>query len=340
MVFGLTVKACPFFIINSTNGAQTNYTNFTLAIYKACNTSFDLFICDGSILNSSDVTPFRLNCNVNVYGVTDDNNTGAYLNTSAANGAFSTTNPIFLFYGNAVASFNNLQILFSNLLFGVTQNAVLSLNNMTLASGQTAITLAPSTTNAVPLYGIAVIFQFTQIGIQFSPASSQNSFVCYYCQFLGNTRAGIAMTSGIGVGSSGGLSQIDTFYPSFLDTNVPYGLIGQASYGGPITITTIPITQTYALNHHLVVGISYNCEQVTPTQSKSPTPVYAGVAPNSNNGNNNDDTCGTTCIISIVGLVILLVLIIGIYSLREGKPRLDSSPNSSLLSKDKKQSNV
>jgi len=326
----LSTYACPYILVNKTSLKQTNYTNFTLAIYTACNTSFDLLICDGSSLNSTDVTPFRLNCNFNVYGITDENNTGAYLNTSAATGAFSTTQPIFLLYGNAMVSFNNLQILFSNLLFGVTQNAVLSMQNVSTQFGQVAITLAPSTTNSIPFFGVAVVFQFTQIAIQFSPASSQNSLVCYYCQFLGNKKAGIAMTSGIGVGSNGGLTQIDTFYPAFLDTNIPYGLLGQASYGGPYTINAIPIPEIYALDHHLVVGISYNCPQVTPTQSKSPTPIYEGFAPNSNNGNGgggNNDTCGTTCIISIVMFVVLLLVGIALYIQYVGKSKLDKSPN-------------
>jgi len=338
----ITTFACPYIIVNSTSLKQTNYTNFTLAIYTACNTSFDLYICDGSSLNSTDVTPFRLNCNFNVYGLTDDNNTGAYLNTSAATGAFSTTQPIFLFYGYAQVSFNNLQILFSNYLFGVTQNAVLSLQNVSVSFGQVAVTVAPSTTNPIPFFGVAVIFQFTQVGIQFSPISSQNAISCYYCQFLGNTKAGISLASGNGIGSSGGLSQIDTYYPVFLDTNIPYGLLGQASYGGPYTITPIHISQEYALTHYVVVGISYNCPQVTPTQSKSPSPIYAGVAPNGNNGNGNNGNgqCGTKCIISSIILAIVALIALGTALMYYGGRKLDSSPNTTLLLyKDKKTNN-
>jgi hypothetical protein len=317
MVLHPTCFACPFFTLNGT--IQTNYTNFTLAINTACNTTFDLWICDGGVLNSTDTVPFVMNnCFLKVHGKTDINGTGAYFNTSAASGAFSATLPIFAISGSSRVSFDNLQILFSNTLFTVTQSAQLNLTRVTAFFGKQAVVVSPLSTNTYPFIGTAFSVDFGSIGIVFNPISSTTLLTCQFCYFSGLTTAGILLTAG-------SLAQMNTNYVTFTNTLVPFGRAAQKTYNGGLSVTTIVIPQSFALAHNIIVAITNNCVQVTPTKSYSPTPVF-GVAPvKKASSGSSSGTNSATFITALVILVILAILLLVALMRTIGSAKLNKS---------------
>lgn len=315
----LHVSACPFFtIVNTTT--RYNYTNATMAFNTACNSTGNVGVCDGAFLNTTDNVPFVFStCTLNVFGVTDVNGTGAYLNTSAANGAFSANSPVFMVTGTARVTFTNLRILFSNFLFGVAQSGQLNLTAVETFFGQTAVTVAPLSTNIRPFVGIDFVVNFGLYGIVFSPISTNTLITCSHCWFQQVTKAGIAFTAG-------GLGQLDVKYLVFLNTLVPFGRIGQQSYGNAATtVTNIQIPQDFALNTIISNGNSYNCPQVTETVSPSPTPIFGVAVGSGTQASSNAPTCDTNCIILSFILAVLVVIALLLCVARSGDARLDKS---------------
>lgn len=270
-------SACPFYTTN--RGSRTNYTDFASALPHG-NLTFPIRVCDGSSSNAT--ADLIISNDVAVIGDTDACGGGAYWNVHEWG---------FTLNGTANARFQNIRFIFNATLFTVVDSAELTLTNVNMLNGVTAIVLSPSFLNQSPFIGTGVMFQFMDVGIQLSRALT---VACQYCRFQSLKVAAITTPSS-------DISALSLPYVVAEDVIVFVALKASTA------ITPISIPDSFVLCHELATCHSYDSTCAAAAESQSPV-FGSGVG---GNGSSKKASCSdcTTEKWLLVGLFILVGIV-------------------------------